>query len=39
MIVNFRLVGKEDQFYDVLINLKTQINHQLFIHPILYSLC
>ena len=39
MIVDCRLVEKEDPFYDVLINLKTQIDHQLFIHPILYSLC
>ena len=39
MMVNCRLVEKEDPFYDVLINLKTQIDHKLFIHPILYSLC
>jgi len=39
MIVNCRLVEKEDPFYDVLINLKTQIDHNLFIHPIQYSLC
>lgn len=39
MLVTCRVVDKEDPFYDVLINLKTQIDYQLFIHPILYSLC
>jgi len=39
MLVNCRVVDKDDPFYDVLINLKTQINYQLFIHPLLYSLC
>ena len=39
MIVNFRVVDKEDPFYDMLINLKTQHDYKLFIHPILNSLC
>jgi len=39
MLVNCRVVDKDDPFYDVLINLKTQIDYQLFIHPLLYSLC
>ncbi|KAG4090282.1 hypothetical protein H8356DRAFT_1431278 [Neocallimastix lanati (nom. inval.)] len=29
----------KDPFYDILINLKTQVDNKLFIHPILYSLC
>ena len=39
IMVNCRIVEKEDLFYDILINLKTQIDYKLFIHPILYSLC
>ena len=39
MTVNCRIVEKEDPFYDVLINLKTQAVHRLFIHPVLNSLC
>ena len=39
LMVNCRIVEKEDPFYDILINLKTQIDYNLFIHPILYSLC
>jgi len=37
--VDFRIIDKEDPFYDMLINLKTQIDHNLFIHPIINSLC
>eukprot|EP00833_Pecoramyces_ruminatium_P008003 jgi/Orpsp1_1/1182035/evm.model.c7180000079596.2 len=39
MIVQCRIIDKEEPFYDVLINLKTQIDYKLFIHPTLYSLC
>ncbi len=39
LMVNCRIVEKEDPFYDILINLKTQMDYKLFIHPILYSLC
>ena len=39
LMVNCRIVEKEDPLYDILINLKTQIDYNLFIHPILYSLC
>ena len=39
ILVNCRIVDKEDPFYDILINLKTQVDNELFIHPILYSLC
>ena len=39
IIVDCRIVDKEDPFYDILVNLKTQIDNKLFIHPILYSLC
>ena len=39
LMVNCRIVEKEEPFYDILINLKTQIDYKLFIHPILYSLC
>ena len=38
IIVNCRIVEKQDPFYDLLINLKTQIDNRLFIHPIIYSL-
>jgi len=38
-MVNCRIVKKEIPIYDILINLKTQIDYKLFIHPILYSLC
>ena len=34
IMVNCRIVEKEDLFYDILINLKTQIDYKLFIHPI-----
>jgi len=33
------IVDKENPFYNILINLKTHIDHQLFIHSILYNLC
>ena len=36
---DFRIIEKEDSFYDMLINFKTQIDHCLFIHPTLNSLC
>jgi len=39
MVATCRVIDKEDPFFDILINLKTQIDHKLFIHPILYSLC
>jgi len=39
LLLTCRVVEKEDPFYDVLINLKTQMDHNLFIHPMLYSLC
>jgi len=39
IIVNCRIVEKQDPFYDILINLKTQIDNRLFIHPMVYSLC
>jgi len=39
LLVTCRIIDKEDPFYDILINLKTQIDNQLFIHPIRYSLC
>ena len=39
LMVNWRIVEKEDPFYDILINLKTQIDCKLFTHPIIYSLC
>eukprot|EP00833_Pecoramyces_ruminatium_P004031 jgi/Orpsp1_1/1178063/evm.model.c7180000063880.1 len=38
-MINCRVLEKEDPFYDVLINLKTQMDNNLFIHPTLYSLC
>jgi len=38
MIAACRVIDKGDPFLDILINLKTQMNHKLFIHPILYSL-
>ncbi|OUM61335.1 hypothetical protein PIROE2DRAFT_12673 [Piromyces sp. E2] len=34
-----RIVDGEEPFYDIILNLKTQMNHKMFIHPILYSLC
>ena len=37
--VDFRVMDKEESFYDMLINLKTQVDNKLFIHPIRYSLC
>eukprot|EP00833_Pecoramyces_ruminatium_P012634 jgi/Orpsp1_1/1186666/evm.model.d7180000052401.1 len=39
MTVNFRILEKEDPFYDMILNLKTQIDNKLFVHPTLYSLC
>ena len=39
MLVKYRVVNKEDPFYDILINLKTLMDYRLFIHPRLYSLC
>jgi hypothetical protein len=39
LLVTCRIIDKEDPFYDILINLKTQIDNQLFIHPIRYSPC
>jgi len=39
LLLTCRVVEKEDPFYDILINLKTQMDHNLFIHPMLYSLC
>jgi len=32
-------MDKEEPFYDMLINLKTQVDNKLFIHPVKYSLC
>jgi len=32
-------MDKEDPFYDMLLNLKTQVDYNLFIHPIMYCLC
>jgi len=37
--VDFIIVEKEDSFYDILKNFKTQTYHSLFIHPTLNSLC
>ena len=37
--VDFRVMDKEEPFYDMLINLKTQVDNKHFIHPIRYSLC
>jgi len=34
-----RIIDKEEPFFDLLLNLKTQIDNKLFIHPVLYSLC
>ena len=39
LVEDFRVVEKEDPFYDMLLNFKTQIDNNLFIHPISYSLC
>jgi len=39
MVATCRVIDKEDPFFDIFINLKTQIDHKLFIHPILYSPC
>ena len=39
LIDSFRIIDKEDPFYDLLINLKAQINNHLFLHPFIYSLC
>jgi len=39
LTADFRIVDDDDPFYDMLINLKTQIDNKLFIHPVLYSLC
>jgi len=39
MNLKCRIIDKEDPFYDILINLKTQVDYRLFIHPIRYSLC
>ena len=39
LIAEFRIVDDDDPFYDMFINLKTQIDNKLFIHPVLYSLC
>ena len=39
MIVDFRIIDDDDPFYDLLINFQTQVEHNLFIHPIRYSLC
>jgi len=39
LIVNCRIVDKEDPFFDIIINLKTQVDNKLFIHPMSYSLC
>ena len=38
MVATCRVIDKEDLFFDIFINLKTQMDHKLFIHPILYSL-
>jgi len=38
LMVNCRIVEKEDPFYNILINLKTQIDYKLFIHPF-YIVC
>jgi len=39
LLVTCRIIDKEDPFYDILINLKTQIDNQFFIHSIRYSFC
>jgi len=39
LIDSFRIIDKEDPFYDILINLKAQINNHLFLHSFIYSLC
>ena len=34
MIIYFRIIDDDDPFYDLLINFQTQVEHNLFIHPI-----
>jgi hypothetical protein len=38
ILVDCRIVDKEEPFYGILLNLKPQIDNRLFIHPMLYSL-
>jgi len=39
IVVPCRIVDTEEPFYDIILNLKTQMDHKMFIHPLLYSLC
>jgi len=39
LLIDFRIVEKEEPFYDMLINLKTIVDNRLFINPLNNCLC